>query len=44
MKYEKPNIALVASAVGAVKSDQIKDDAVADSQTLASTSAYESDE
>jgi hypothetical protein len=44
MKYEKPNVTLVASAVEAVKT-MIKDDQPLDNPSgLVSTSAYQSDE
>ena len=44
MNYEKPNVALVSSAVQAVKGTQAKDDTPIDGSVLVSDAAYESDE
>lgn len=45
MKYEKPNIALIASAVEAVKGDQTKHaDPTIDCPLFVTSGAYQSDE
>jgi hypothetical protein len=45
MKYEKPKITLLASAVEAIKGSQLKDDSIPfDGNGFVTVNAYEADE